>query len=120
MLAAVPALFGADGRAAVPIPWLSDNGSVFTALDTVITAERLHVFPITTPASSHQCNGMSAALVNTLRRDYLAGTDRLTAVVVLAHVPAVAHYNAVAPHSTLRCQSRQRYRRGRATTADMC
>lgn len=85
-----------------PVQWLSDNGSIYTALDTVITAERLHLVPITTPARRPQSNGMSEAFVNTLRRDYITGADLSTAAAVLEQIPAwIADYNAVAPHSAL-------------------
>lgn len=67
-----------------PIQWLSDNGSIYTALDTVITAERLNLALITTPVMSPQSNGMSEAFVNTIKRDYVAGADRSTARAVLA------------------------------------
>jgi putative transposase len=112
MRAAVTARFGVGERPDAPIQWLSDNGSIYTALDTLCTAERLHLVPITTPAASPQSNGMSEAFVNTLRRDYLAGADLSTAAVVLAQIPAwIADYNAVAPHSALGYQSPQQYRR---------
>jgi len=75
MQRAVASRFGAGARPDVPIQWLSDNGSIYTALDTLCAAERLHLVPITTPAASPQSNGMSEAFVNTLRRDYLAGAD---------------------------------------------
>ena len=39
MQRAVTARFGAGERPDAPIQWLSDNGSVYTALDTIITAE---------------------------------------------------------------------------------
>ena len=111
MQRAVTARFGAGERPAVPIQWLSDNGSIYTALDTLITAERLHLVPITTPAASPESNGMSEALVNTLRRDYFAGADLSTAAIVLEQMPAwLADYNAVAPHSALGYQSPQQYR----------
>ena len=106
---AVAARFGAV--APHPIQWLSDNGSIYTALDTVITAERLHLVPITTPKASPESNGMSEAFVNTIRRDYQAGADLSTAAAVLAQVPAwIADYNAVAPHSALGYQSPLQYR----------
>jgi putative transposase len=73
MQRAVAARFGEGKRPDAPIQWLSDNGSIYTALDTLITAERLHLVPITTPAASPESNGMSEAFVNTLRRDYFAG-----------------------------------------------
>ena len=44
-----------------------DNGSIYTALETICTAERLNLLPITTPAASPQSNGMSEAFVNTLK-----------------------------------------------------
>jgi len=121
MQQAVAGRFGAGERPDAPIQWLSDNGSIYTALDTQITAERLHLVPITTPAASPQSNGMSEAFVNTLRRDYLAGADRSTADVVLEQIPGwIADYNAVAPHSALGYQSPQQYRRTRPVTTVTC
>jgi putative transposase len=109
---AVAARFGEGARPDAPIQWLSDNGSVYTALETLITAERLHLVPVTTPAASPQSNGMSEAFVNTLRRDYIVGADLSSAAVVLDQIPAwIADYNAVAPHSALGFQSPQQYRR---------
>lgn len=109
---AVAARFGAGARPDAPIQWLSDNGSIYTALDTLITADRLHLVPITTPKASPESNGMSEAFVNTFRRDYLAGADLSTAAAVLEQIPAqLADYNAVAPHSALGYQSPWQYRR---------
>ena len=111
MRQAVAARFGDGERPDAPIQWLSDNGSIYTALDTLITAERLHLVPITTPAASPESNGMSEALVNTLRRDYCCGADLASATVVLDQMPAwIADYTAVAPHSALGYQSPQQYR----------
>lgn len=121
MQQAVVGRFGAGERPDVPIQWLSDNGSIYTALDTQITAERLHLVPITTPAASPQSNGMSEAFVNTLRRDYLAGADLSTAAVVLDQIAGwIADYNAVAPHSALGYQSPQQYRRTQPVTTVTC
>jgi putative transposase len=112
MHGAVTSRFGEGERPDAPIQWLTDNGSIFTALDTLITAERLHLVPITTPAASPQSNGMSEAFVNTLRRDYLAGADLSTAARVLEQIPTwLADYNAVAPHSALGYQSPWQYRK---------
>jgi putative transposase len=121
MQRAVAARFGVGERPDVPIQWLSDNGSIYTALDTLCAAERLHLVPITTPAASPQSNGMSEAFVNTLRRDYLAGADRSTAAIVLAQIPAwLADYNAVAPHSALAYQSPQQYRHSKLVAGLTC
>jgi putative transposase len=121
MQRAVAARFGAGERPDAPIQWLSDNGSIYTALDTLITAERLHLVPITTPAASPESNGMSEAFVNTLRRDYIVGADLATAAIVLEQIPAwLADYNAVAPHSALGYQSPQQYRSTRLLVGLKC
>ena len=57
------------GTTGSAVQWLSDNGSIYTALETQIHAERLGLMPVTTPARSPQSNGMSEAFVNTLRCD---------------------------------------------------
>jgi putative transposase len=120
MQRAVATRFGTGERPDVPIQWLRDNGSIYTALDTHCTAERLHLVPITTPAASPQSNGMSEAFVNTLRRDYLAGADRSTAALVLDQIPTwLADYNAVAPHSALGFQSPLQYRKTMLTAGPM-
>jgi len=108
---AVATRFG-EARPTEPVQFLSDNGSIYTALDTVCTAERLGLSPITTPAYSPQSNGMSEAFVNTLRRDYLAGADRSTAAAVLDQVPSwISDYNGVAPHSALGYRAPVEYRK---------
>ena len=119
MRAAVAARFG--DRTDHPIQWLSDNGSIYTALDTMCTAERLGLVPITTPAASPQSNGMSEAFVNTIKRDYVAGADRSRPASILAQIPAwIADYNAVAPHSALGYQSPQQYRSTHGTVGFTC
>ena len=108
---AVAARFGSGNRPDAPIQWLSDNGSIYTALDTICTAERLHLAPITTPVASPESNGMSEAFVNTLKRDYVSGADRGCAEAILDMLPAwIADYNAVAPHSALGYRAPQQYR----------
>ncbi len=98
-------------RSGERVHFLSDNGSIYTALDTVCTAERLGLEPVTTPAYSPQSNGMSEAFVNTLRRDYIAGADLGTAAAVLDQVSAwIADYNGVAPHSALGYRAPVEYR----------
>ena len=102
MQAAVAARFGPGRRPAAPLQWLSDNEGMYTALETVIAAERLGLTPITTPAYSPQSNGMAEAFVKTMKRDYVDGADLGSAAAVLAQLPAwVADYNGVAPHSAL-------------------
>ena len=73
-----------DTGTSAPLPapgvvWARDSGSIYTALETISTADRLHLVPITTPPSSPQANGMSEAFVNTVRRSEQAGADLSTA-----------------------------------------
>jgi len=92
-----------------PIQWLSDNEGIYTALETVIAAEKLNLAPITTPVASPESNGMSEAFVNTLRRDYLDGADLGSAARVLEQISAwIANYNEHAPHSGLGVNSGRR------------
>jgi putative transposase len=108
---AVAQRFGVGQRPDAPIQLLSDNGSIYTALDTICTAERLNLEPITTPKSSPQSNGMSEAFVNTIKRDHVSGADRRDAATLLDQAPAwIADYNAIAPHSSLGYRSPQQYR----------
>ncbi len=111
MHAAVAQRFGVGRRPDGPIQFLSDNGSIYTALDTICTAERLNLEPITTPKASPQSNGMSEAFVNTLKRDYVSGADRSEAAALLDQVaPWIDDYNAIAPHSALGYRSPWQYR----------
>ena len=108
---AVFARFGTQPPAE-PIQWLSDNEAIYTALETVIQAERLGLTPITTPVASPESNGMAEAFVHTLRRDYLDAADRSSAERILQQVPGwIADYNENAPHSSLGMRSPLEYRR---------
>lgn len=104
MKGSVTARFGDGAHPDAPIKWPSDNGSMYTALDTICAAERLNLVPITTLAASPQSNAMAEAFVNTLRRDYIAGADLSSAEVVLEQVPGwIADYNGIAQHSASVC-----------------
>ena len=111
MQQAIAARFGATGWPQRRLEWLSDNGSIYTALETVIAAERLGLTPITTPAYSPQSNGLAERFVRTLRRDYLDGADRSTAAVVLDQLPRwLEDYNTQAPHAALGYRAPREYR----------
>jgi len=62
MLAAVEHRFGSDARH-VPraIEWLTDNGSCYTAHETVVFGESLGLLICTTPVYSPESNGMASA-----------------------------------------------------------
>ena len=109
MRLAVQRRFG-EARPPRPVQWLSDNGSIYTALDTVVAAEQLGLEPITTPVCSPESNGMSEAFVWTMRRDYLDGADLSCAASVLEQLPHwIEDYNAIAPHSALGMKSPWQY-----------
>lgn len=76
-----------EERIQVPIQWLSDNGSIYTALGTQIHAEKLGLVPVTTPARSPQSNGMSEAFVNTIGPDYIESADLWSAAHVITLLP---------------------------------
>jgi transposase InsO family protein len=106
------------GRTGPAVQWLSDNGSIYTALETQVHAERLGLVPVTTRARSPQSNGMSEAFVNTLRRDYIEGAELWSAAQVIAQVPGwIEDYNETAPHSALGMKSPREYRAQQALIA---
>lgn len=101
------------------VQWLTDNGAIYVALETVIEAEKLGLTPITTPVASPESNGMAEAFVNTLRRDYLDGADRSSARALIAQLPAwLADYNHRAPHSGLGYRSPVEFRTLKAEKSD--
>jgi transposase InsO family protein len=111
--AAVQHRFGTR-RAPVPCEWLTDNGSVYTALPTVLAVEAAGLLPCTTPVASPESNGAAEAFVQTLRRDYLDGADLRDAATVLRALPGwLADYNTLAPHSGLGYRAPLEYRRAR-------
>jgi putative transposase len=109
-----------NGRTEGTLQWLSDNGSIYTALETQIHAERLGLQPVTTPVRSPQSNGMSEAFVNTLRRDYIESAELWSAEHVIALLPEwFEDYNEQAPHSALEMKSPREYRAEQALTASL-
>ena len=50
--------------------WLADNGSCFTAHETVAFAHAIGLVPCFTPVRSPQSNGIAEAFVKTFKRDY--------------------------------------------------
>jgi len=105
-------------KTAESLQWLSDNGAIYTALETQIHAERLGLVPVTTPARSPQSNGMSEAFVNTFRRDYVEGAELWSAETVMAQLAGwFRDYNEEAPHSALGMKSPREFRAEQALTA---
>lgn len=107
-----------EGKTDRPIQWLSDNGSIYTALETIIHAEMLGLLPVTTPKASPESNGMSEAFVNTVRRDYVGAAELWSAESVIRQLDGFFRdYNEVAPHSALGMKSPREFRRQQALSA---
>jgi len=103
--------FGA-GTQKVPhgVEWLSDNGSCYTAHETVGFGSSIGLLICTTPPYSPESNGMAEALVKTLRRDYVYLSRIDSAEVVLAQLPRwIDDYNEVHPHKGLKMRSPRQY-----------
>jgi transposase InsO family protein len=119
MSRALEARFGAE-RTPAAVQWLSDNGSIYTALETVIHAEHRGLEVVTTPVRSPESNGMSEAFVNTMRRDYVESADLWSAASVIEQIPEwFEDYNEVAPHSALKMKSPREYRAEQALSASL-
>jgi putative transposase len=112
MLAAVERRFGPEVRALPnPIEWLTDNGSVYTAGDTVDQAKALGFVVCTTPPYSPESNGMAESFVKGFKRDYVYLADVRTADEFLAQLSAwFDDYNQVRPHKGLKMLSPMEYR----------
>jgi putative transposase len=70
MLVAVERRFGTL-VAPQPVEWLADNGSCFTAHETLAFAHAIRLVPCFTPVRSPESNGIAEALVKTFKRDYV-------------------------------------------------
>ncbi|QTO41819.1 DDE-type integrase/transposase/recombinase [Desulfovibrio desulfuricans] len=85
MLACVEKRF-VDVKTLQPVEWLSDNGSCYTARDTITFAAALGIVSNFTLARSPQSYGMAEALVKTFKRDYVFCNDRPNAETVMAQL----------------------------------
>jgi len=93
-------------RAPYRIEWLSDNGSCYTAKETIDFAQALGLAPKFTPVRSPESNGMSESFVKTFKRDYVRCNPRPDAQTVIAQIDGwFEDYNAVHPHRGLKMLS---------------
>lgn len=105
MLACVERRFAAT-RAPHPVQWLADNGSAYTARETLEFAIALGLVACFTPVRSPESNGVSEAFVKTLKRDYARIQPRPDAATVLQMLPLwIEDYNQHHPHSGLQMRS---------------
>lgn len=105
MLACVEQRFAAT-RAPHPVQWLADNGSAYTARETLEFATALGLVACFTPMRSPESNGVSEAFVKTLKRDYARIQPRPDAATLLQMLPLwIDDYNQHHPHSGLQMRS---------------
>lgn len=108
-----------NNKAPREIQFLSDRGSVYTAQETQAVARQYGLKSCFTAAGSPESNGMSEALVNTLKRDYVYTSDCISAKKVLRLLPKwIKDYNEVAPHSGLKMMSPAEYLKSRLHLAE--
>ncbi len=89
-------------KAERPVQWLSDNGSCYTARETVAFGRSLGMDIRTTPIYSPESNGMAEAFVKTFKRDYVWFGDLSNAEAVMSQLPGwMEDYNEKAPHKAL-------------------
>lgn len=104
-----------------PVQWLADNGSPYTAKDTVYFATALNLVACFTPPRSPESNGVCEAFVKTLKRDYARVNPRPDALTVLQQLPAwFEDYNAAHPHSGLRMLSPREFIAYQSSTPVTC
>lgn len=117
MLEAVENRFGAI-RALSPVEWLSDNGSPYTVKETRQFAAQLNLTPCFTPVASPESNGMSEALVKTIKRDHVRVRPLPHAGAALDQIPGwFEDYNENHPYSGLRMRSPREFRRAHQSAA---
>ncbi|MBX6373146.1 MAG: IS3 family transposase [Acetobacteraceae bacterium] len=108
-------------RAPEPVQWLADNGSAYTAAETVDFATALNLVACFTPVRSPESNGVCEAFVKTMKRDYVRVNPRPNAISVLQQLPAwFDDYNAVHPHSGLRMLSPREFIAQQSATPAAC
>lgn len=103
-----------NGLPEVPIEFLSDNGSCYTAKETKAFGNLLNLETRTTAVRSPQSNGMAESFVKTMKRDYISMMPKPNQQVALKNLAiAFEHYNEKHPHSALGYRSPREYRRQR-------
>lgn len=118
MVEAVERRFGSVARTPHAIEWLTDNGSAYTAHETVAHAQALGLVPCFTPVHSPESNGMAESFVKSFKRDYVFLQCRPDAPSVLKQLARwFDDYNEVRPHRGLRMCSPRQFIRAQLSTA---
>ena len=100
---------------------LVDNGSAYTAAETIDFATALNLAPCFTPVRSPESNGVCEAFVKTLQRDYARVNPRPDAISVMQQLAAwFEDYNNIHPHSGLRIRSPREFMASQLSNQAMC
>lgn len=75
-------------RAPQPVHWLAENGSVYTAANTVDLIFALNLVPCFTSVRRLESSSVSEVFVKTLKRYYAFVTPRSDAISILQQIPA--------------------------------
>ncbi|OPY71315.1 MAG: IS2 transposase TnpB [Syntrophorhabdus sp. PtaU1.Bin050] len=75
MAEAIEYRFGLVDEVPHRIQWLSDNGSCYTAYETLRFAQMMGLEVCTTPYQSPESNGMAESFIKTFKRDYVSLHD---------------------------------------------
>lgn len=104
--------FGMVDRVPHRIEWLTDNGSAYTAHETIRFARMMGLEVCTTPYYSPESNGMAESFVKTFKRDYVQTNDIPDAQMVMEKLPLwFEDYNEYHPHKGLKMKSPREHRR---------
>lgn len=105
-------------RAPAVIEVLTDNGSPYIAKATQVFARQLGLKPCFTPVRPPQSNGMSEALVKTLKRDYVQVKPLPDAATILGLIGTwIEDCNDNHPHSGLKMRSPRKFIADQTATA---
>ena len=118
MVESVERRFARVARLPHVVEWLSDNGSCYTARETVAFAQDMGFVSCFTPVRSPESNGMAEAFVKTFKRDYVYVHDRPDAKTVMSQLHQwFEDYNEYHPHKGLKMKSPRQFIRSQLLTA---
>lgn len=104
--------FGMVEKVPHTIEWLTDNGSAYTARETVLFARMMGLAVCTTPYYSPESNGMAESFIKTFKRDYVDTHELPDAKTVMGLLHSwFEDYNEYHPHKGLKMRSPREYRR---------
>jgi transposase InsO family protein len=104
--------FGVVDHVPHRIEWLTDNGSAYTAHETIRFIRMMGLEVCTTPYYSPESNGMAESFIKTFKRDYVHLNDISDARTVMEKLPYwFEDYNEYHPHKGLKMRSPREHRR---------